>query len=375
MGFLKLPAAGFLLAVCLLPPWFSAYGEAFDKEQIIISENAAEFVDRDGSVDKIDYENDSFFVDESGTAYVSLNCLLDTLNAENYERYTADGILYVVNGNTQYITIDLENSDIEFSGRKSALKNDVVVRDNRIFVPLRELMNMAGYKDSQILYNKTMNAICLNKYPLFETDKITVTDNAHYTNEENISKDFLEYDVSNAESIDSLVWALNRAPLYSCDVRYGSIYPVYELDFNNGVVMDIQSYCVCKIYIDGKYAGQYQMPFELSKSVESFIEKEVPDYDIAHSSWWHGSDMEKEYITWDYMSGDYKEIIDYIKSGVEDFDGRYNYNIEKRDNDEIYIVVTRKEIPESQYRTSLRIYEYPGAMEIYRLDGFIEGLK
>ena len=86
MGFLKLPAAGFLLVVCLLPPWFSAYGEAFDKEQIIISENAAEFVDRDGSVDKIDYENDSFFVDESGTAYVSLNCLLDTLNAENYER-------------------------------------------------------------------------------------------------------------------------------------------------------------------------------------------------------------------------------------------------------------------------------------------------
>ena len=139
--------------------------------------------------------------------------------------------------------------------------------------------------------------------------------------------------------------------------------------------MDIQSYCVCKIYIDGKYAGQYQMPFELSKSVESFIEKEVPDYDIAHSSWWHGSDMEKEYITCDYMSGDYKEIIDYIKSGVEDFDGRYNYNIEKRDNGEIYIVVTRKEIPESQYRTSLRIYEYPGAMANYRLDGFIEGLK
>ena len=358
--------------------------EVFNKEQINIdiNKNTINYIKSDGSVTTEKCEEGSVFINTNGITYISADCLLNILNNEgNRFKYYFDGeILYINKNEESYLKINTDTSTVNIGSDYKSIEQCKINTDGKIFLPLRDIMKIFGYEDSEIIYIKSSQTISLNKYPLFETDKITVTDFMHCSPENALSEEFLTYDVLNSQYTQYIISCLNKAPLYSCNVNYRSANPWYKFDFNNGVVLNIDSNCVFRIYKDGNKIGEYQIPFDLSVELERFVKNTIPENEVFHNIWWYDSGNEEdlnkyEYITYDYMDNDYKEITNYIISEVNDFDLRYNYEIENRSEEEVYLIVTQKNVPENEYKVSLRIYNYPGAMKMSRINEFVYALK
>ncbi len=358
--------------------------EVLNKEQIDIDINkdCINFIGSDGSVIAEKYENGSVFIDKNGLTYISADCLLSILNnGKNGFNYYFDGGMLLVNKNGEtYLKINTDTSTANIGSDYKSIEQCKINADGKLFLPLRDILNLFGYSNNEIIYQPYLKTISLNKQPLFETDKITITDFNHCSPEKSISEEYLNYDVIDNQYLQPLIYCLNKIPFYSCDVNYRSLNPWYRFDFNNGVVLDIDSNCVLRIYKDGNKTGEYQIPFELSVKIEKFVKNTIPENEVFHNIWWYDYSSEEdlnqyEYITYDYMDNDYKEVTSYIISQVNDFEKRYDLLIENRSEEEAYIIVTQKNVPESEYKVSLRIYKYPGAMEISKINDFIYALK
>lgn len=383
MNFMKKISITLLFMLFIFIP-SEVKAEVFNKEQINIDINKSSinFIGSDGSIATEKCDDGSIFTDTKGLTYISADSLLKILNNnENSFSYNFDGeTLYINKNEEHYLKINTDTSVADLCGESKSIQKCIINTDGNVFLPLRDIMNIFGYEDSEIIYQPNLKTISLNKQPLFETDKITVTDFMHCSSESSLSEEYLTYDVLDSQYIQSLISYLNKAPFYSCNVNYRSANPWYKFDFNNGVVLNIDSNCVFRIYKYGNKICEYQIPFELSVQIEKFVKNTIPENEVFHNIWWYDSGSEEdlnkyEYITYDYMDNDYKEITNYIISQVNDFEKRYNFLIENRSEEEVYLIVTQKDVPESEYKVSLRIYKYPGAMKMSRINNFVYALK
>ena len=375
----------FLFMIIFSPK--EALAKALDKEQVIIniSNSRVSFICSDGSIKEEQYENHSFFIGGDGKTYFSVDSLLNIINQGkyNFQTYSDNDIINIVWDSDIILKIDKSNLTATAYNESGKTKSFNMITDKvNIFLPLRDTMGTLGYKDNEIIYNSALKTISLNHSPLFETDKITVTDYMHGSSKEILAEQYVVYDVIDSNFTGKIISCFNETPLYNCNVTYMSLNPWYKFDFNNGVVVEIESNCVCKIYNNGEYLGQYQIPFDLSAEIEKFITRTLPENKIMHDLWWYDFSKDRissyEYLTYDYMDDNYKEVIDYIKSQSVDFDEKYNYRIEsKKENKDYFvtIVITNKNIPENQFKTSFRLYKYPGAVKKTQIDTFLYPLK
>ncbi len=120
----------------------SAQAETLNKEQIIIStvEPALKFISDDGKINDTYLESNDLFIAENGSIYISLEAVK---------------------------SISQQDTNIDL---------DVIKKDGKTYVPLRGFFNSIGYTDEEIIYNSALKAVFINKNPIFDTDKITVTD-------------------------------------------------------------------------------------------------------------------------------------------------------------------------------------------------------
>lgn len=374
----------FFIMILLLPN--KVFAEALNKEQIIIDtlKNKISFIYSDGGMKEEPFEENSVLISEKdGITYISINCLLKILNNNNFQFFSDEQILQLYCSNNILLKIDKNAMVLEIYRENKRIETiSLTAYNEKIFLPLRKVMNLLGYDDNDIIYNPYSKIISLNKHHIFETDKIIITDYMHnFSKIQDKAHDFI-FEVASLENIYKLISAFNEAPLYSCEVAYRTLNPWYKLDFNNGTVIEVMSNCVCKIYIYEDYIGQYQIPFDLSFEIENFIKDTIQKNKVDYNIWWYDTDngdkSSYEYLTYDYMDNDYSKVIDYIRHQVENFDELYNYRIDTKNEGKEYfvtLVITSKNISEDKFKTSFRLYKYPGATLKKDFDLFLYALK
>ena len=371
--------------ILLLPN--KVFAETLHKEQIMIDtlKNKISFICSDGEIKEEPFEEDGILINEKdGVTYISINSLFKILNHNTFQLFSDEQILQLYFGNNTFLKIDKNAMVLEVYRENKKIETiDLTAYNEKIFLPLRKVMNLLGYDDNHIIYNPYSKIISLNKQPIFETDKIIVTDYIHNSSKtQDKSNDYFIFEVVSLENIYELISAFNEAPLYSCKVAYRTLYPWYTLDFNNGTVIEVMSNCVCKIYIYEDYIGQYQLPFDLSFEIENFIKDTIQKNKVDYNIWWYDTDngdkSSYEYLTYDYMDNDYSKVIDYIRHQVENFDELYNYRIDTKNEGKEYfvtLVITSKNISEDMFKTSFRLYKYPGSTLKKDFDLFLYALK
>ena len=375
----------FFIMILLLPN--KVFAETLHKEQIMIDtlKNKISFICSDGEIKEEPFEEDGILINEKdGVTYISINSLFKILNHNTFQLFSDEQILQLYFGSNTFLKIDKNAMVLEVYRENKKIETiDLTAYNEKIFLPLRKVMNLLGYDDNHIIYNPYSKIISLNKQPIFETDKIIVTDYIHNSSKtQDKSNDYFIFEVVSLENIYELISAFNEAPLYSCKVAYRTLYPWYTLDFNNGTVIEVMSNCVCKIYIYEDYIGQYQLPFDLSFEIENFIKDTIQKNKVDYNIWWYDTDngdmSSYEYLTYDYMDNDYSKVIDYIKHQVENFDEIYNYHIDGKNEEKEYfvtLVITNKNISEDMFKTSFRLYKYPGSTLKKDFDLFLYALK
>lgn len=375
----------FFIMILLLPN--KVFAETLHKEQIMIDtlKNKISFICSDGEIKEEPFEEDGILINEKdGVTYISINSLFKILNHNTFQLFSDEQILQLYFGNNTFLKIDKNAMVLEVYRENKKIETiDLTAYNEKIFLPLRKVMNLLGYDDNHIIYNPYSKIISLNKQPIFETDKIIVTDYIHNSSKtQDKSNDYFIFEVVSLENIYELISAFNEAPLYSCKAAYRTLYPWYTLDFNNGTVIEVMSNCVCKIYIYEDYIGQYQLPFDLSFEIENFIKDTIQKNKVDYNIWWYDTDngdmSSYEYLTYDYMDNDYSKVIDYIKHQVENFDEIYNYRIDGKNEEKEYfvtLVITNKNISEDMFKTSFRLYKYPGSTLKKDFDLFLYALK
>ena len=236
-------------------------------------------------------------------------------------------------------------------------------------------MNVLGYEDNEILFNSTLKTITLNQYPLFETGSVTITDTVHYPEHcpNTAEKCLTSYSTSDKKSIDYLVSVLNEEPFYESNVSIRSVYPNYKLNFNNGTIINVMSPTVCTITVNGKKTGTYQLTFKSSVAIETFIKENINLDSIVYDKWEYDlSDADdlykKEYISCDYLGGDFSNVIKYLEANIEDFNSKYTYSIVSDKSG------TKITVMSDEKTFSIRVYENPGAIR-YTIDAVIGTLK
>ena len=319
---------------------FTAFAETLNKPMEIIDLNNSTIknISEDGSVTETAFNNESFYIN-NGVTYINVTaaqCFLD--DEKNFENIINDTKFYK-KSNSYFEVYSISDT--------SLLKKEAENINSTVYVPLRDFLNSIGYDNDEIIYNSYYKTVSINEKSLFETDKITVADNAHYyyivNSEYGInmpdrypySKNYSlpSYDVSDSALIDELIGVLNEEPFYETDAVFRSLYPQYILDFNNGVVMHIDYSQVCTIYENNERIGRFQLTFKSSLAIEKFIKSSLQNIGITFNDWWYDiEDAEDiysyEYIAGDYINNDYSLILNYLRSKVTDFDDRFTYSTE-----------------------------------------------
>ncbi len=277
----------------------SAQAETLNKEQIIISTDVPvlKFISDDGKISDAYLESNDLFTAENGSIYISLEAVKSISKQDT-------------------------NNDL-----------DVIKKDGKTYVPLRGFFNSIGYRDEEIIYNLALKTVFINKNPVFDTDKITVTDKNiyHYRNTPEIIT------ITNKEDIEKFTAVLNEEPFFQSSASYGGSDGTYIIDFNNGTVLNIVTEGFCKIYIDGKCSGNYIMPFKSYIEAERLIRKYTDLNKINYDKWVHTDYSEEElyrraFIACDFNNDDYSYALRYLDSKIDGFLENAEYDVKVAEN-------------------------------------------
>lgn len=345
-----------------------AYCDTLYKEQTVINQqkNIIEYISSDGNTAHKTLEKNSFFVDKNGFTYMQIQCLDNVLN-KNLEYKTDRNILTVNDKEKNLITLNTELSVATIGNNSFPLTKNIIKKDENIYVPFRNILNLLGYDDTEIFYNSSDKTISIGSNQIFKTSSVTVS-----LNSPNLQTK--KFDVTDQKSIDLLVGTLNKEPFFETDANIGGGY-TYTLDFNNGTVLKIKDndLTIGKIEINGINANENscQIAFAAAKEIEDFIRENIPSEITSYQWSYNLSDYElykKEYITCDYTKNDYGRLINYIKTKITDFDSKYTYYIEKEGSTPYMKFKSKK----TGKIYSKQVYEYPAWINRMRVDAFVK---
>ena len=339
-----------------------AYCDTLYKEQTVINKqkNIIEYISSDGNTTHKTLEKNSFFVDKNGFTYMQVQCLDNVLN-KNLEYKTDRNILTVNDKEKNLITLNTELSVATTGNNSFPLTKNIIKKDENIYVPFRNILNLLGYDDTEIFYNSSDKTISIGNNQIFKTNLITVSSELPYFQTK-------IFNVADQKAIDTLVGTLNKEPFFEANTNIGSSY-AYTLDFNNGTVLKIKD---SDLTVGSINKNNYQLTFNAAKNIEDFIRNNTDLAKNNTAQWKYNLTNEelykKEYITCNYMQNDYGRLIDYIKNQIPDLDKKYTYYFEKKGS--------RAYIKFKSYKTgkiySKQVYEYPAWISRMNVDAFIK---
>ncbi len=125
----------------------------------------------DGSYENIEINNDMSFIDENGVTYINVNNIKDFVQeyivpAENNEHVLYFGFLvdgYMKTTYENFVILKQGESIAKYSGGSFDMGSNAVLKNNKLYVPLRGFLKGLGFDDSSIKYNSDNKEITVLK--------------------------------------------------------------------------------------------------------------------------------------------------------------------------------------------------------------------
>ncbi len=345
------------------------FAKALSKEQTIINieNNSVTFISEKGDTNSKTLNTNSF-LNVLGDIYINLNSLGDIINKDiNYNYDTDKNVIEIYDDDKKFFDININTLSVNIDGGIKVLGKKVIIDNSLIYVPFRNIMNILGYDDEEIIYNSFYKTISLNKNSIFDVNSITIVDNFHWNeNKFLLNNNMLpeelriedewdiltKFDVTDKALLDELAGVLNEESFYDTDAICRCIYSDFRLELDNGFRLDFYKRR-CRVFYNGNDIGNYQITFRTSLTVEKFIKDSFKNSGIYYNEWWYDTENKEdmysqEYIICDYKKGDFKPILNYIASKIDDFEN-YNYTSDKDDDFGATITITKNNNKQTYY--------------------------
>ena len=213
------------------------------KRTVVIDVGDKKITKQDGK----QFEHISIYISDSGKTMISTDDLANVLNYDvsldegknivifgEYNKYAPYRCNFTIDAPTGVITA---NRNLEQVGKTI----DVVLKDSKVYVPLREVLNAVGIEDSRMIWHQPSECLEISFTPNFNTDKITIGDiYGTYNAKSNFTTPNI-VTITSKKHIEEIVEICTSSSFKSGtaeDPRIQGDCTLY-IDFNNGTVIYI----------------------------------------------------------------------------------------------------------------------------------------